>query len=407
MPAPVSMGHGVLRAPDALHFGEGARVSIAPAVEKFGRRLGVIVDAFFLDSPEFLEVLKSLDDRGIEYRTFSDVVPELPLDSVEIAAARFSGLEPDALLAYGGGSAIDLAKLVALRLVTSEPLAEFYGENRVGRTVLPLIAVPTTAGTGSEVTSVAVVSDPSHALKVGISDPVLIPRVAIVDPELTLGAPPSITAYSGIDALAHAIESHTARDMRLDWSKTLPVATGANRLNSGFALGAIGALGASLVDAYRDGGDRAARRNNAYGATLAGIAFSNAGVHLGHAVQYPLGALTKTPHGMGTGLLLPYVMRACMPWRVERLAEVGTALVPAMTGTAEERAEAAISRVAGITRAIGLPRSLREMGVAKSQLDEIVEKSLGIARLIGNAPFEANTEIVGEIVRNAYVGGAP
>jgi len=398
--------YGVLRAPNLLYFGSGARASIAPEARKIGGRLGIIVDPFFLDSPDFAAVLRGLDESGVSHRVFSEVIPELPLDSIDAAASALGTLSPDALLGYGGGSAIDLAKLVALKVSLPGPISSYYGENQVDGPVLPVIAVPTTAGTGSEVTPVAVVSDPTRALKVGVSDPALIPRVAIVDPDLTIAAPPSVTAFSGIDALAHAIESYTAREQVPNWSATLPVSIGANRLSSVYALEAVDALGSSLVAAYRDGTDRTARRNNSYGATMAGIAFGNAGVHLGHAIQYPLGALTKTPHGMGTGMLLPHVMRACLPFRSERLAEIAEVLSPGVVGSAEARAQHGIDRVTDICRAIGLPASLREMGVAAGDLDDIVEKSIGITRLAGNAPFEVTFERVQSIVRSAFHGDA-
>lgn len=396
--------YGVLRSPHLVHFGSGTRASIAPEAAKLGSRLGVVVDPFFLTTPEFTKVLRALEELGVTTFVYSQVVSELPIDAVEAAVAEVGRFAPDALLGYGGGSALDLAKLVALGISCGGPISRYYGENQVNGPILPIIAVPTTAGTGSEVTPVAVVSDPAHGLKVGVSDPALIPCVAIVDPDLTVGVPPSLTAYSGIDALAHAIESYTARTQPPDWAHTLPVAIGSNRLSAAFALEAVGALGLSLVAAYRNGTDIDARRHNSYGATMAGIAFGNAGVHLGHAIQYPLGALTKTPHGLGTGLLLPYVMRACLDERTDRLAEIAAELVPGASGSVEARAELGIRRVTEICQTIGLPRSLRELGIAPTQIDDIVEKSLGITRLTGNAPFEVTAERLHTLVTRAYDG---
>lgn len=395
---------GVLRAPNILNFGTGARAAIPVEARKYGTRVGIVVDPFFTNTPDFRAVLAALEDAGLTYRVYSGVIPELPLDSIDAAAAAFADFSPDAVLGYGGGSAIDLAKLVALKLSQPGDISRFYGQNKVRGPVLPVIAVPTTAGTGSEVTPVAVVSDLAYGMKMGVSDPALIPRVAIVDPELTVRAPQSVTAFSGIDALAHAIESYTARESAPDWNTPLPVAIGSNRLSAVFALEATRALDTSLVAAYEDGGNLEARRNNAYGATMAGIAFGNAGVHLGHAIQYPLGALTKTPHGMGTGLLLPYVMRACFTVRTERLAELGDVLAPLNAASVEARAEAGIRRVSEICASIGLPSSLREMGVAADQIDDIVEKSIGSTRLVGNTPFEVTFERVHEVVSRAYDG---
>ena len=396
--------HGVLRAPQTLLFGAGSRSAITREISKLGSRVGIIVDPFLAGSPEFAELLTRLDDAEISHHVFQDVVPELPLDSIDTAARQIDAFEPEVVLGYGGGSALDLAKLVALKLSHPGEISQFYGENQVPGAVLPIIAVPTTAGTGSEVTPVAVVSDPSHSLKVGVSDPSLIPTVAVVDPELTFGAPPSVTAFSGIDALAHAIESYTAAEQAPGWSGQLPVSIGANRLSGAFSLEAVTALGTHLVRAFENGQDREARVGNAYGATMAGIAFGNAGVHFGHAIQYPLGALTKTPHGMGTGMLLPYVMRASIEVRTERLADIATAFGLEASGSVEARAEAAIRRVSEICRDLQLPRSLTEMGVTVDQLDEIANKSVGITRLVKNAPFEASLEHALAIVTSAYEG---
>src|SRR5690606_6529491 len=249
-----------------------------------------------------------------------------PVDHVAAAAEAARGFAPDVVVAWGGGSALDLGKLLALLLVHPGPLADYYGEHRVPGPVLPIVAVPTTAGTGSEGTPVAVVSDPDRELKVGVSDAALIPRVAIVDPELTIGAPAPVTAYAGIDAIVHAAESFTAAPRDPVWSDPLPIFVGRNRFSSLLALDALAAMGDALPRAVRDGGDLEARERMAWGSLLAGLAFGSGGTHLSHALQYPIGALTHTPHGLGTGLLLPYVLEACAPQTADRLAAMAGAL---------------------------------------------------------------------------------
>lgn len=396
--------HGLLRAPDHIHFGPGSRRSAAGMAARYGTRAAAIVDPYFLGTPAFAEILDDLRGIGMAVEVYSGVVPELPLDSVDAAADALRAHAPDVIIAIGGGSALDLAKLVALRLTFSNPLSDFYGENLVPGPVVPLVALPTTAGTGSEVTPVAVVADPTRGMKVGISDAALIPRVAIVDPELTVGAPATVSAYSGIDAMAHAAESFTARVAEPDWSSAPPIAVGAGALTSPIALRAVELLGAALPRVLADGGDMSARTDTSHGALLAGLAFGTAGVHLGHALQYPIGVLTHTPHGLGTGLLLPHVLRVCLPVRTPQIARLGAALQVGETGSDEARADAAIEALLDINRAIGIPGSLRDIGVKESDLDGIIESALAIGRLTGNAPMTATSQTLRDVVVAAFAG---
>lgn len=371
---------GTLRVAPRVHFGFGARSQLPVLLS--GRVLAV-VDPFLLGHP----VLDLLGDARIH----SDVTPELPVGTLDEAGSLARTFAPDVIVAIGGGSALDAAKLIALLATHDGPLSRYYGENLVPGPVVPVIALPTTAGTGSEVTPVAVVSDPDRELKVGISSPFLVPAVAIVDPELTMGAPTTVTAYSGIDALVHAAESFTARRLDLDWSAELPVFTGRNALAEPLALRAAAHLGPWLPVAVRAPGDRRAREEVAKGSLLAGLAFGSTGTHLCHALQYPIGALTKTPHGLGTGLLLPYVLPLLDP---DRVSEFGVAL-----GTDD-----AVGRIAEINRAIGVPASLSDIGVRRDQLPRIADLALGSARLLAIAPIDPTREVLLDILERALRG---
>jgi alcohol dehydrogenase len=255
------------------------------------------------------------------------------------------------------------------------------------------------------VTPVAVVSDPEHEMKVGISSPYLVPTAAIVDPEFTLGAPRSVTAFAGIDALVHAVESYTAAQLEPSWDTTLPVFTGRNAFSEGVALRAAEHLGASLAAAVGDPGDRRAREEVAFGSLLAGVAFGATGTHLSHALQYPIGAATKTPHGLGTGLLLPYVLQACLgdAGVVERIAAVGGAL-GSTAATADARARDAISSIAALNRAIGVPASLQEIGITRPQLPRLAELASRSTRLVAIAPIPAPPALLLDILEHAYTG---
>lgn len=397
-------GIGVLRAPDAVHFGRGALASLAPAVARLGRRALVVVDPFLASTPAFAGALAALDAAGVDAHVHDEVIPELPVASVVAAAEAARGSAPDVVVAYGGGSALDLGKLVALLLSQPGPLSDYYGENKVTGPVLPIVAVPTTAGTGSEATPVAVVSDPDRELKVGVSDAALIPRVAIVDPELTTGAPPAVTAYSGIDAIVHCAESFTSADRTPDWSTQLPIFVGRNRMSSLLALDGLRAMGDALPRAVANGDDTEARDRMAWGSLLGGMAFGSGGTHLSHALQYPIGALTHTPHGLGTGLMLPYVLQACAPQTTARLALMAEALGVATGDDDRADAQAAIDRLAAIGDEIGLPGSLAEIGLRRADLPRIAELAAGVTRLVALAARDATPDLLERILDAAYDG---
>jgi alcohol dehydrogenase class IV len=394
---------GILRLPGSITFGDGARSGIPATVASLGQRVLVVCDPFLESSQPFMELLSELETAGITVTVDSKVVPELPLDVVEASIHRARLTNPDVILGYGGGSALDLSKLIALGLAHGVPLNRFYGENLVPGPLLPLVAVPTTSGTGSEVTPVAVLADPERELKVGISSPYLIPRAAIVDPRLMLGAPASVTASAGADALVHAIEAFTAQVRTPKWQDKLPVFVGRNLLSSTLAIEAITLIGRSLRRAVQDGEDFEARSQMAYASLLAGMAFGTAGTHLSHAIQYPVGALTHTPHGTGTGMMLPFVLQAILPTDTECLSDIAKALGVA-TESAAESAQSAIDEVAAIMSDIGLPHDLASMGVTESDLPRIVELSLTVRRLVANSMLEPTEENVERIVRAAFVG---
>lgn len=399
------LGTGTLRLPTRIHFGYGTRAQLPELLKLHGRKVLAIVDPFLVGTELFTGVLTSLSDAGLEVVVYSDIKPELPVASLDSAGEFAVAQDPDVILAVGGGSALDAAKLVGLLARHGGPLSTYYGENAVPGPILPLVAVPTTAGTGSEVTPVAVISDPDRELKVGISSPYLVPVAAVVDPEFTLGAPPSVAAFSGIDALVHAVESYTAAMLDLPWSGTLPVFTGRNAFSDVLALEAVERLGGWLSTAVNQPGNREAREQVAFGSLLAGMSFGPTGTHISHALQYPIGAMTHTPHGLGTGMMLPYVLDAFRgdAQSVERVARVGVAL-GSTSATAAEQYEDAIARIVEINASIGVPASLAEIGVTADQLPRIAELGVGSARLLAISPVPATEAFLLSILDNAYNG---
>jgi alcohol dehydrogenase len=387
---------GVLRPPSTIIFADGSLAAAGRLAAAYGTRVTVCTDARLASTKSAGQLLGFLRASGLEVTVFDGAVVELPLPSVEEAIAVTARQRPDCLVAFGGGSCIDLAKLIALGLTAGQPLPEFYGEGRVEHPILPVVAIPTTSGTGSEVTPVAVLTDPSHELKVGISSERLVPRAAICDPTVTMGAPPEVTAHAGIDALAHAVEAFTAIE-RLDWSASdRRIFVGKNLLSDDFALRAVRCIADSLPAAMTD--DPAARRRVAEASLCAGLAFASAGTSLAHALQYPIGARTHTPHGLGVGLLLPYCMQFNEQVRREEFALVGQAL-----GVGPSAADA-IDFVARLCKQIGLPGSLAELGIKLPDLPALAGQALGIERLINNNPRPVSRAALIDLLDAAWHG---
>jgi alcohol dehydrogenase len=369
---------GLLRPPNSVVFGRGAVTSVGESATMLGSRVLVVTDEYLACGRQGQAVTAALERAGVEFAVMTASVPELPRESVEAAIATARAKRPDCIIGLGGGSSIDLAKIIALALSAPGPLDAYYGEGKINSPTLPVIAIPTTAGTGSEVTPVAVLSDPALSLKVGISSRFLVPAVAICDPVLTIGAPPSLTAYAGIDALAHAIEAYTAvqHDRFEDVSERIFV--GGNLLSERFALHAVRSISTALPRALEDNPD--ARVQMLEGSLCAGLAFATAGTAAAHALQYPLGAATHTPHGLGVGMLLPYVMAFNAPATPARMARVSAALG---CGDAPLAAAKAVHR---LCERLGLPRSLQEIGVRETDLPAMAEQAAGIERLARNNP---------------------
>jgi alcohol dehydrogenase class IV len=396
---------GLLRSPREVLFGRGVRVALPRIIAAHGASVFICTDPVIVKTPGFTETLRDLQATGLRCTVWAVTEPELPLDAVNQAITAARTADPEVLLGFGGGSAIDLAKLVALGLSSDLPLSAHYGENLVPAGLVPIVAVPTTAGTGSEVTPVAVLADPDRAIKVGISSPELIPATALVDPDLTISCPATVTAFSGIDALTHAIESYSAQPRTLDLAGPLPVFIGSNRISAALGLEAAAAIAPALGVAVEDPANVTARTSMSYGSLLAGLAFGVGGTHLSHALQYPIGQLTHTPHGLGVGLLLPYVMEACLPTARQAITELGQAM--GVGGNDPDvAAEATIRWVVDLRRQIGIPHTLTDIGVRPEDLPRIQELAGGVARLVANTPAHDPRALLEPVLRNALDGGS-
>jgi alcohol dehydrogenase class IV len=389
-----------------LVFGRGAIGQLGLLLGRRKLRRAFIVTDERLVAAGLLErVAAPLAAAKIEAISWSGGEAEPAISTALAAAEAAREARPDCVLGLGGGSNMDLAKIVAVLLTHGGRPEQYFSFDNVPGPVLPLVCVPTTAGTGSEVSHAAVLTDTANKIKVSTLSQFLRPALAVVDPAMTDGCPRQVTADSGIDALTHAIEAYTAIDFdQLDAPDGAPVAyEGRYPLGECLAEKAISLIGQHLVTAVQDGANRAARDAVALGATIAGLAFSNCAVALVHALEYPLGGAVHVSHGAGNGLLLPYVMRYNLPARQEPIARLAALLGENVAGlspaAAAERAIAAVER---LRAAIGIPQRLRELGVKREQLAGFAEKAFAIKRLMGTNPRRPTLADLVAILEEAY-----
>ncbi|GCD91154.1 alcohol dehydrogenase [Nocardioides sp. LS1] len=372
----------------------------------FGKAALICTDSRLAKSDVIAEIVSDLQSEGLSTEVFSDTEPELPLSGISSCVDRLRGRHFDVVIGVGGGSCIDMAKVVALMLTHGGSPRDYFGEFAVPGPVMPIIAVPTTSGTGSEATAIAVVGDLERGMKMGISSPYMIPVAAVCDPTLTLSCPSSLTSATGADALVHLVESYTAvvreRTTQLPHER---VFIGASPLTGSIALEGVRLVGRSLVAAYREPGNLAARGDMMLAALYGGISLSNAGTAAAHALQYPIGALTHTSHGLGVGLLLPYVMRYNFPAIQPQLARIAETLGCDTVGAdVPDAAREAVLAIDQILADIDIPPTLADIGVQEDDLPRIAELSLNSKRLIDNNPVKLDIDGLYEIVRAAFVG---
>jgi alcohol dehydrogenase class IV len=391
----------------SLIFGRGAVTQLGDVAARLvAKRVLVVTDPNLVAAGIAEQATRPLSEAGVTAEVFAGCVPEPPVEVVRQAVTAARAFRPDAVLGLGGGSNMDTAKLAALVLAHGGDPTDYVGDGRVPGPVFPLICVPTTAGTGSEVSAAAVFTDTAKKMKVSCLSNYLRPVAAVVDPLLTVGCPPKVTADSGIDALTHAIEAFTAADQ--DEFLRRPggpsVYQGKNPLADVMAVRCIALVDEYLRRAAADGSDLVARENMALAATLGGLAFANAGVALVHAMEYPVGGAVHVSHGAGNGLLLPYVMRYNLPSRVTALAELTHFLRgPCRTTEPQDIAEGVIQAVEQLRADIGIPTRLRDIGVTEDMLPGFAEKAFAIKRLMRvNPRMPQSADEILAIYRAAY-----
>jgi alcohol dehydrogenase class IV len=389
-----------------LVFGRNAVSQLGDLAGRLGaKRVLIVTDPVLIKAGLVEPVRRPLEQAGMAVEVFSGGEPEPSMRAAEACVALARQFRPDALVGLGGGSNMDLAKASATLLAHGGGPRDYVGDDRIPGPVGALICVPTTAGTGSEVSAAAVLTDTDNKMKVGVLSNYLRPRVAVVDPLLTVSCPPKVTADSGIDALTHAIEAYTAVD-----NAEFPLPAGERTVYQGrhplgdcLAEKAIALIGTYLRRAVARGDDLEAREGMALAATLAGLGFSNVGVAAVHALEYPVGGATHCSHGAGNGLLLPFVMRYNLPARRREFATIARLLGENVSGLDEaQTAERAITAVEKLRGDIGIPGRLRELGVKPEQLRPFAEKAFAVKRILRVNPRAVTADDLEGILKAAY-----
>ena len=347
----------------------------------------IVTDAILVKSGTVDLALAQLGGR--RYGLFDQVKPEPEISIVEDCTRAYREGGHDGLIGVGGGSAIDIAKGVAAFANHEGPLAELFGVDLVKRKGPPLIAIPTTAGTGSEVTNVAIFSDKQAQLKKGIVSDYLLPDVALVSPLMTLTCPRSVTAASGVDALVHAIEAY--------------LSVNASPITDAIALGAIKLIVKALPKAYANPSSLQAREDMATASLMAGMAFGNAGVGAVHALAYPLGGRFNIAHGVSNALLLPYVMEWNKLACVERMRDIAEAMGVRVAHLSDrDAADLAVKAMADLCAAVEIPSGLRSFNVPEDAIPAMAEEASKIERLMRNNPRKLTAADIEKIYRAAY-----
>lgn len=380
----------VFHYPGKIIFGPGAAAKTGEEARHWGERVLLVIGKGSVRSTGALDqVTKALVQSGLTITIFEGVEPDPSTETVHRGTGLAREAQVQVIVALGGGSVLDAAKAIALLAANPGRCAD-YEKAAPGNPVLPVIAVPTTAGTGSEVTRFAVITDFERKIKMVLGGPYLIPKVAVLDPLLTVSMPPAVTAATGMDALTHAIEAYLSTQAQPDTDL--------------LALSAIELIAANLSRAVYNPHDIEARSAMLLGQCRAGLAFSNASVALVHSMARPLGAYFNVPHGLANAVLLPHVMAYNRPARPERFIAIARALGEETAGLSMREASLkAVEAVRNLVLDIGIPRSLQQIGVKEESFEAMAKDALEASSTRFNPRHPEMTDVVA-LYRRAYQG---
>ena len=368
--------------PSKIVFGRGAIGELGSISQEIGKRALLVTGRSAMRKIGILEkTIALLKDYRVKVELYDEVEPDPSLETVERGCILTREKKCDMVIGLGGGSALDCAKAIAGVAFQKSSIWEYYEGREIEKKGIPFIAVPTTSGTGTEVTSNSVLRNIQKKTKKSLRSRYLTPYLALVDPELTLSLPPEITAYSGMDALTHAIESY--------------VSNAASTVTEILAIGSIELIARNLREAYWNGEDIDARENMSLASIMAGMSFANSGLGAAHALAHPLGAKFGVSHGVACGILLPYVMEFNQRVCEEKYAQIALALGE------EKNAAMAVEAVCNLLKEMKMPEHLSDVGVERNCIPEIAEDAKNAASLRGNPCLVSKKELI-EILTSAY-----
>ncbi|MGQ7888804.1 iron-containing alcohol dehydrogenase [Paenibacillus sp. WC2504] len=368
--------------------GQHTIAELVPRIKRHGNfKHVVIVTQPSIKARGVIDRIESeLSQAGISSRCLSDVKPEPTVDNIQQVYSRIASEPVDLFIGIGGGSVLDATKLFSVLMTDPVDVMSLVGIDRVSKPGIPTVLIPTTSGTGSEVTPNAIVTIPEQELKVGIISRHLLPMLVIIDPALTVSLPPNITAATGMDAFTHALESY--------------ISTKANPISDMFALESMRLISGSLLQAYHHGSDLQARENVLLGSMYGGMALSSAGTAAVHALAYPLGGKFNITHGVANSMLLPHVMTFNMDAIQTRLGHVACAM-GLQIGTEGGKAvsEAVIRQIFEWTSEMHIPQNLRAFGVTDEDVGELAVAASKVTRLLHNNPKPMNIDDIQAVYR--------
>lgn len=373
----------LLRVPE-VYIGENALNEIENVLKKLNaQKIMVVTDKGIVKAGIYAKLEKILKDLKKEIVLFDEVLPDPEIRLVSDVAQIARKEKIDVVIGLGGGSSIDTAKVAAALVTNDKDVNSYIGIGLLEKDSVPIIAIPTTAGTGSEVTAIAILSDNEEQLKKAIVSEKIIPQYAILDPILTIGLPPHITAATGMDALTHAIEAFTSKN--------------ANDYTDSMAKTAIKLISKNIRIAYNEPGNIKAREKMLLGSLMAGIAFANAGVTAVHAFAYPLGGMFHVPHGLANSLMLPTILEYNMVGSEEKFKQVGLAF-----GRDNVTAKTVVDEVNSLCKDLNIPKNLAEINIPKDAIEKMAEGAMKGTRLLANNPREITIKDAVEIYLSAY-----
>jgi len=369
----------------SVRIGEGCISDLQEVFKELEAKVVLVVtDKGIIKAGLYEHLKKILDQTGISTHLIDDVQADPSIELVDEISVKAKKEKADAIIGLGGGSSIDSAKVAAALAGTNESVRQYIGVGKLEKPGLPIIAIPTTAGTGSEVTYLSILSDLANETKKAFGTKYIIPKYAFLDPEFMKSLPKHITATTGMDALCHAVEAYTSSN--------------ATSYSDALAEKAIELIGKNLVKTFNDGKDMKTRKSMMLASHMAGIAFANAGVTAVHAFAYPLGGMFHVPHGMANSLMLPVIIKYNASSKKDRFGKVAELL----TGGKDANWEKCISEIENLSEELELPRNLKEYGIPESAIKSMSVSVMDQTRLLVNNPRKITQEDAFSIYSEAY-----